>query len=219
MAGRFSGPSGLGLALGLLALTWAVPTWAKTPWEELFGPGKPTVWGDPAGRFTIDLPLGWEAETQGAGQPVHITKRHPDYGITGWVTVVNRTLPPGTALRHFETHVDRETRDRSPGYELVERSVREGPGRRAVWRYFLYRERGNAELMREAVQVLTLSGERAFIITLRTPYGQRAPFWEDFKVMMEGFHGRAPGEESWDKPKKRRKIREGEMIHPDAIGY
>jgi hypothetical protein len=210
-------PFGWALLLGLVL--GADGAAAKTPWEELFGPGKPRIWSDPEGRFQLDLPIGWEAEAPGNGAPVRIHKKHPDYGTTALVTVAHRRLPPGTALRHLESHVAKETAARSPGYELLDRSVREGPGRRAVWRYFRYRHRGNVELMREVVQVLTLAGERAFIITLTTPYGARGPFWEDFETMMDGFSGRAPGQESWDQPEERRRIRAGEMIHPDAIGY
>lgn len=202
-----------------LLLGIALSAQAKTPWEELMGPGKPDIWSDPEGRFVIDLPLGWKAEAPGGGAPVRIWKRQNNTMVMAHVTVEHRQLPPGTLLRHFESHVEAETKKVAPGYELLDRSVREGPGRKAIWRYFSYRARGNAELTHEVVQVLTLTGERAFVITLETGYGARAYFWEDFETMMAGFAGRAPGEENWEQPEKRRKIKAGEMIHPDAIGY
>ena len=206
-------------ALTAFAVLLAAPaTFAGNPWEELMGPGKGRVWNDPQGRFYLDLPVGWEAKPDGTTPVVNIWKNHPDNGLVAHVSVEMRTVPPGVKTAHYALQVDTEMK-RMPGYRLIERDAMTVGGERARRTLFTYRERSNAELVNEVVQIVFLDGERAFIVTLQTAYGARGAFWEDFEKMMKSFTGRAPGEEGRAAPKERRRVKAGEMINPDAVGY
>jgi hypothetical protein len=48
--------------------------------------------------------------------------------------------------------------------------------------------------------------------------GTRGVFWEDVEKMLKSFSGRAPGDDS-PMPKQRKRIRAGEMVNPDGVGY
>lgn len=192
---------------------------AGNPWEELMGPGKARLWTDPEGRFFLDLPVGWTAEARrGETGIVDFTKLHPDNGYAAHVTVEIRTVPPDVKTAHFADRVEDETRRQAPGYRLLERDRAQISGISAVRTYFTFRELQNAELTNEGVQLVLVNGERAFIITFVAAAGTRGVFWEDFEKMVKGFGARAPGDES-PMPKQRKKVRAGEMVNPDAVGY
>jgi hypothetical protein len=193
---------------------------AKTPWEQLMG-RKPKIWHDPKGRFSLDLPVGWEAFPDASESAVRFVRPHPDTGLAAEVQVEMRALPPGVKAVHFDARVQAQNRERAPGYVVRDRVKTTVSGVPAVQTLFTYRARGNAELAREVVQTVLVAGERGFVITLETIEGTRRVFWEEFELMVEGFSaGRGGARASSDRTReKRRRIRAGEMINPDAVGY
>lgn len=204
-------------AAALLAL--ASPAAAKNPWEELMG-RKPHVWTDPEGRFYLDLPVGWQAKPREGAPVVDIWKNHPDYGYTAHVTVQMRTVPPGVNVKHFALRVHEDTQKAAPGYQPLDgEQMKKVTGVPAVYRHFVYRERGNAELVNEVKQYVFIVGERAYVVTMEHAYGVANVFAEDFDLMIQGFVGRTPGQDHLRTPKKRKRIRAGEMVNPDAIKY
>lgn len=208
------------LVLAGLALTVAPRSAsAGNPWEELMGPGKPRLWNDPEGRFSIDLPVGWTAAPRrGAPNVVDFIKQHPDFGYTARVTVEMRTLPPGVKTAHFAVKVQDETKRAARAFRLIEADKIEVSGVTAHRTYFTFHELSNVELANEAVQLALLAGERGFIITFVCASGAREVFWEDFEKMVRGFAGRGPGE-SGPMPKERKRLRAGEMVNPDGVQY
>jgi hypothetical protein len=209
------------LAFGALAVLLApAAAFAGNPWEELMGPGKPIIWNDPGARFYLDLPVGWTGEPrQGAEHIVDFWKTHPDSGYVGHVTVEMRNLPPGVKGAHFSSRIEDEVKKTAPQYRLLERGRVPISGVNGHRTYFTFQERNNAELMNEAVQVVFLIGERAFIVTFVCAAGTRGVFWEDYEKMIRGFVGRAPGDESAGTPKQRKRVKAGEMVNPDALPY
>ncbi|MCK6551243.1 hypothetical protein L6R52_35740 [Myxococcota bacterium] len=208
------------LVLASLALA-ALPRAASAgnPWEELMGPGKPRLWNDPEGRFSIDLPVGWTAGARrGMPNVVDFIKEHPDHGYTARVSVEMRTLPPGVKTAHFAVKVQDETKRAARAFRLLEADKVEVSGVTAHRTYFTFHELSNAELSNEAVQLAFLVGERGFVITFVCAAGARGVFWEDFEKMLRGFSGRGPGE-TRPMPKERKRIRAGEMVNPDAVQY
>jgi hypothetical protein len=207
------------LALGLVLLAPATAL-AGNPWEELMGPGKPIIWNDPGARFYLDLPVGWTAEPRrGEEHVVDFFKQHPDYGHTSRVTVEMRTVPPGVKPAHFAARMLEEVKKQAPRFTMLEADKIPISGVTGHRSYFTYQERGNVELTNEAVQIVFLIAERAFIITFLCPYGTRSIFWEDFEKMVKNFVGRGPGEETLTTPQKRKRVKAGEMVNPDAIPY
>ena len=135
------------------------------------------------------------------------------------MTVEMSAVPPDVSLRHFASRVERTVRRAAPGYRVLEEDELRVSGRRALRRFFLYRDKNNAGRYREVVQIVTVLPERAFTITLETAYGTRGLFAEEFDKMVRGFRGRSPSEDGLPMPKPRRRIKSGEMINPDAIRY
>ena len=189
------------------------------PWEELMG-RKPNLWTDPQARFYLDLPVGWTA-TEREGLPVvDFWKTHPDHGFVAHMTVEMRTLPPNVNVRHFALQVTKDVQAATKLYrQLDERSIKIS-GTKGVVTEFTHREQGNAQLVNEVKQVVFIMGERAFIIMMENAAGTRPVFQEDFDIMLKGFVGRAPGQETVPaEAGKRKKVRSGEMINPDAVKY
>lgn len=209
------------LLLAGLLLASATPRFADAanPWEELMG-RKPRTWSDPKGRFSIDLPVGWAAKVQDGAPVVDFWKRHPDHGAVAHVTVMMKTVPPNVNVRHVALHVEKDVKKTARGFQVLERERLSMSGRDAVRTHFTYRELGNAQLVNEVDQYVVVLGERAFVLTFEHAFGARPIFTEDFGHMVKGFAGRAPGEEGvFGKKKKRRRVRAGEMINPDAVRY
>lgn len=189
------------------------------PWEDLMGEGKPQIWTDPKSRFYLDLPVGWKAKPNPDYPVVDFWKQHPDYGHTARVSVEMRTLPPNVNTRHFALSHINDIKKRAPQFRMIKESRLRVSGVPAVRMHFTFQERNNVALVNEVTQVILIVGERAFIITLQTAFGAREIFLEDFKKMVKGFTGRAPGEESRPTPRQRKRVKSGEMVNPDAVGY
>jgi hypothetical protein len=189
------------------------------PWEELMG-RKPNLWTDPQARFHLDLPVGWTG-TERSGLPVvDFWKTHPDNGFVAHMTVEMRMLPPNVNVRHFALQVTQDVKSATKFYrQLGERSI-DISGTKGVAIDFSHREQGNAQLVNEVTQVVFIVGERAFILMMENAAGARPVFQEDFDIMLKGFVGRAPGQETLPvEAGKRKKVRAGEMINPDAVKY
>ncbi len=189
------------------------------PWEELMG-RKPNLWTDPKARFHLDLPVGWTG-TEREGVPVvDFWKTHEDSGYVAHMTVEMRSLPPNVSVRHFALQVTKDVQAGTKFYRLLGEKNISISGTKGVLTDFTHREQGNAQLVNEVTQVVFISGERAFIIMMENAAGARPVFQEDFDLMLKGFVGRAPGQETLpSEPGKRKKVRAGEMINPDAIKY
>jgi hypothetical protein len=207
------------LAALALALAYTPPAQAGNPWEELMG-RKPRVWTDPEGRFSLDLPLGWKADTSEPAVP-KFSRVDEDSGLAAGVAVEVRTVPAGVKLGHFVSRVEEEVRGAVRNVTILEQDKLEISGTQGVRRLMTYQEKGHAEMRHEVVQVYFIVAERAFIVTLETAVGGRGRFWEEFNVMMRGMSAAAPGEEI--RPPRpgepRKKVRAGEMINPDAAPY
>jgi hypothetical protein len=207
-----------------LALLLSAPLTASAgnPWEELMGPDKGQTWSDPDGRFSLGLPINWKATPRKGTDLVDITKFNPDYGQGAHVTVETRALPPGVKAAHLAHRLEQEIRRSAMNYRKLGEDKVEVAGGTARRVHFTYQEHGNAELTNEAVQVLIMSGEKAWIITMLTAAGARSLFWEDFERMVKTF---APEGEGLSLPPSRRtregrrKLRAGEMVNPDALKY
>ncbi|MCA9554212.1 MAG: hypothetical protein KC933_29525 [Myxococcales bacterium] len=209
------------LVLGTLALDAGSPAWAKNPWEELMG-RKPRTWADPQGRFSIDLPLGWQAQVNPEQPVVDFWKRHPDHGAVAHASVQMKSVPPGVKVAHYALHVNQDVKKSAPNYRVLAEQRLDLSGVPAVRTVFTYNERGNAALVNEVDQFVLVRGERAFVLTFEYAAGARPIFEEDFAYMAHGFAANAPGEEGVvgsGGGKSRRKIREGEMINPDVLRY
>ncbi|MFO0724929.1 MAG: hypothetical protein U1E65_14205 [Myxococcota bacterium] len=209
----------LSFSLALTAAALPVAARAGNPWEELMG-RKPKLWSDPAGRFTIDLPMGWAVETK-EGSIISFLKTASDTNIHARVSVEMRTVPPNTRLAHFASRVMEEIEGVARNLKVIDEDKVEISGTSGIRRLFRHQERGHAELTDEVVQVIFLAGERGFVVTLEMPAGARELFWEDFEMMTKGFSASGPGEEI--RPAKagegRKKVRAGEMINPDVAPY
>ncbi len=205
------------LALALLAVPAAA--FAGNPWEELMG-RKPNTWADPKARFSIDLPVGWTAAERAGVPVVDFWKTHPDNGYVAHVTVEMRNLPPNVNVRHFALSVTNDVKAATKLYKPIGESRIAISGTHGIRTDFAHRERGNAQLVNEVTQVVFIVGERGFVLMMENAAGTRPAFQDDFDIMLKGFVGRAPGQEILPvDAKKRRKVRAGEMINPDAIKY
>ncbi|MEO1234367.1 MAG: hypothetical protein AAFZ18_36295 [Myxococcota bacterium] len=204
----------------LAALLVSPEAAAETPWEQLFG-RKPNAWHDPAGRFSLDLPLGWKAHPGEATAPVSFVRtRAEDRAILGQVEVEIRPLPPDVAPKHLDSHVQSKNKKAAPGYAVLGRQSVKVGGHDGVRTHFRYRALGNVQLSREVVQTVFVAGERGYVVTLETPAGGRGRVWPEFELMMKGFSiGAAPVTNPTRRAGGRRKVRAGEMINPDAVGY
>ena len=209
---------GLTLALGLLGVATSTAAWAANPWEQLMG-RKPEVWSDPGGRFSTDLPVGWKAEAKETDPVVRFVRVHPGTGLTAQIEVQMRPLPNDVRATHLDAHVQGENRSQAPGYKVLERKKVSVAGTQGVQTYFSYRARNNADLGREVVQTVFVLGERGYILTLETLAGARPLFWEEFELILKGFSVRGSAQEPRTSSNRRRRIRAGEMINPDAVGY
>jgi hypothetical protein len=190
------------------------------PWEDLMG-HKPNLWTDPQARFYLDLPIGWTSAEREGVPVVDFWKTHPDHGFVAHVTVEMRALPPNVAVKHFALSVTKDVQGATKFYKKVGERAIGISGTRGLVTEFTHREMGNATLINEVTQVVFIMGERAFIIMMENASGTRPVFQEDFDVMLKGFVGRAPGQETvpTTEPGKRKKVKSGEMINPDAIKY
>jgi hypothetical protein len=206
-------------AAALLVLLHSAPAFAGNPWEELMG-RKPNLWTDPQARFQLDLPIGWTAKERDGLPVVDFWKKHPDHGFVAHVTVEMRSLPPNVNVRHFALQVTSDVKAATKLYRPTGERTIEISGTKGIATEFSHREMGNAQLVNEVTQVVFIVGERAFIIMMENAAGARPVFQEDFDVMLKGFVGRAPGQETFPaQAGKRKKVRAGEMINPDAIKY
>ena len=202
-------------------ITLSPLAYSANPWEELMGPGKPRLWSDPEGRFYLNLPLGWKPKPRPDVPMVDFWKQHADHGYVAHLTVEMRSVPPKVRVGHFALRIDEEVRRAAPGYQPLARRkrVRVG-GVPAVRSHFIYRERGNAEMINEVEQYIFITGERAFILTFEHARGVRGAFQEDIDKIVKDFVGRSPGEDSLATPRgPRRRVKAGEMINPDAVKY
>ena len=189
------------------------------PWEELMG-RKPNLWTDPQARFHLDLPVGWTGSERQGLPVVDFWKTHPDHGFVAHVTVEMRMLPPNVNVRHFALQVSKDVQAATKFYKPLGEKQVGISGTKGVLTEFTHREMGNATLVNEVTQVVFIVGERAFIIMMENAAGTRPVFQEDFDIMLKGFVGRAPGQETVPtEAGKRKKVRSGEMINPDAIKY
>ncbi len=198
-------------------LAYASTAHAGNPWDELMGTGKPKMFNDPEGRFSIGLPIGWKAVNQ--GEITTFSKSNSDLGATAVVNVEMRPVPPKVRLSHFVHRVTQETVAAAPNYQVLSKDKTTVSGAPAQRVHFRYQERGNAQLANEAVQVIFITGERAWVITFLTALGARSIFWEDFGQMVKYFTARGATEPVVRKRKRRRKLKAGEMVNPDMIKY
>ena len=204
------------ITLLLAVVFFSPPVSAKNPWEELMG-RKPRLWRDKQGRFSLDLPVGWTPQTS-AESPVVYFHRSKRQQAT--VSVDVRNLPAGVRATHLNAHIQDENKSHAKGYKLVEQQVHTVGGTKAVQSIITYRALGSVRHYREIVQNVLVVGERGFVITLEMPLGTRGIFWEEFELMLKGFSvGRESIVRQPRSRKSRRRVRAGEMINPDAIGY
>ena len=195
---------------------------AKTPWEELMG-RKPKLWHDPEGRFQIDLPVGWEAEKEPEGRFLRFVRVQQQTGLIAELQVEIRSLPPDVRASHLDAHVQRNNETIAPGYKVHDRRKLKVSGTEAIQTLFTYRARGNAQMGREVVQTVFVVGDDGYILTFETLLGGREGFRDELEIMFEGFTVNGvvapstPRRASTAAP--RRKVRAGEMINPDAVGY
>ncbi len=204
----------LGFLLGALALPSAAS--AANPWEDLMG-HKPRTWTDPGGRFFIDLPLGWTSRGDGDSQVVEFFKQAN--GAAARVTVTIKPVPPKVKVRHFALHVEKDIKRTAKGYRVLQRNKVQLSGHPAIRTHFTYRELGNVQLINEIEQYVVIIGERAFVLSFAHAAGARPIFAEDFAFMVKGFGGKGPGQERRSTGKKRRRVRSGEMVNPNAVRY
>ncbi|MBI2373166.1 MAG: hypothetical protein HYV07_04130 [Deltaproteobacteria bacterium] len=208
-----------GLALSLILA--APPVLAGNPWEELMG-RKPQMWSDPEGRFAVDLPQGWKATSKNrAPNIVEFFKTESEHGLTAKVSMEIRTVPKGVKLAHFVQRVNEESNRAVRELRIVETDQLEVSGTQARRQLVTYQLFGHTELRAEAVQVIMVGEERAYVFTLETPFGARGLFWEDFEIMVKGLSLSGTGapamRTSPDAPRK--KLRAGEMVNPDELKY
>jgi len=208
-----------GLGAIFIATFLPAAAWAGNPWEELMGPEKAKMWSDPEGRFSIALPVNWNAyPRKGDSSFVDFVKRDADYGHEALVTVQLRNVPPEVKLSHLALRVTQEMRGASPNFQQLSSEKIEVAGVPAQRTHFTYQQAGNAQLTREVVQVVLLAGEQAWVITLHTAFGVRGLFQEDFDKMIDGFNPLGAGPAATPDGKRRR-LRAGEMVNPEAIKY
>ena len=208
------------LALTLALILPASSALAGNPWEELMGKDQGKTWTDPDGRFSLKKPVNWTATPRkGAPQFVDFEKTHPDYGHSARLTVELRYLPPKVRLSHFALRVERDIKKKARNYRPLAREKTKLDGKPAIRTHFTYQVLGNAQLTNEVKQIIAISGERAWIITLETAAGVQGIFDEDYRRMIRTFSAMAPGEITTRRGKKRRRIRAGEMVNPDMIKY
>lgn len=208
-------------ALALLMLPVAAGA-QSNPWESTFG-RKPKIWTDPDGRFSLDLPPGWNpVKTKDpAPNPVMITCAREDSGQRAVLSVEMRMLPPGTRLAHFAQRVDEEVRGVARQYRPIDQDKIEVSGVTAQRKLFSYQQMAHAEMLAEVTQVMFIIGERGFVITLETGFGARLGFWEDFELITKSFSGAAPGEETRavSPGGTRKSLGPGQMLNPDVAKY
>lgn len=206
------------ILFGALVAALALPSAAQAanPWEDLMG-HKPRTWTDPGGRFFIDLPLGWTSRGDGSSPVVEFFKQAN--GAAARVTVTMKSVPPKVKARHFALHVEKDVKSSAKGYRVLQRNKVQLSGHTAIRTHFTYRELGNVQLINEVEQYVVIIGERAFVLSFAHAAGARQIFGEDFAFMVKGFGGRGPGEERRKTGKKRRKVRSGEMVNPNAVRY
>ncbi|MBI4821137.1 MAG: hypothetical protein HY791_33060 [Deltaproteobacteria bacterium] len=208
-------------SLLLLLLLVAPSAFAGNPWEELMG-RKPQMWSDPQGRFVIDLPQGWKDEPKSSvANTVDFWRTDAEHGVTARVSVEVRVVPKGVKLSHFVERVNEDGRKSVREHRILQQDQIQVSGVAARRQLVTYQVLGHTEIVNEAVQVILVGDERAYVITLVSPAGTRGLFWEEFELMTKGFS--AGGSESSavrtspDQPRK--KLRAGEMVNPDALKY
>lgn len=203
-----------------LAVMFTIPVssaFGATPWEQLMG-RKPRTWTAERGNFSLDLPVGWHAVEE-EEVPVRFHRTDEGSGIPATVQVEVRPLPGTVKSKHFHNHILAETRKKARGFRRLDHEMRNVDGQDGHQTFFRYRVYGNTELSRDVVQTTYVTEDVGVIITFETVAGAKARFWEEVSLMLDGFHLGQAGGPSVDTKTGRRRVRAGEMIHPDAVRY
>ena len=208
-------------ALALLSLVIAPNAFAQTTWQEIVMGDLPTKrYSDPRGRFSTEIVTDWRAEVNKQNpQITDFLKTNSQTGIRAHATVEVRNIPNGTKLKHFVNRNLENIEAKAPRFRMIGRKKIVLGGRRAYRVIFGYQNKNNAEQKNEVTQIYLLSGEKGYILSLETALGAGRYFAYDFKKMSEGFSVGGFTEAPTTPGRARKRIRAGEMIDPDAIGY
>lgn len=191
------------------------------PWQEMFtGRGKPVHWDDPEGRFRLDLPRGWK------GPPIDDEDAPPigasvqfyrSEGAPAVLLVDMRNLPEGAALPHFSAQIEAEAKRAAPGYKQLSLKHKRVSGLRAIRRRFVYRDRNNAQLMKDVTQYVLLHEHRGYVLSFVCALGQRPALKKELELLIEGFSlgGAAPQ----TGPGGRIRLKAGEVVNPKGLRY
>lgn len=201
------------------ALAMSAEAEAKSPWEELMGTGTPRLWTDPAGRFALDLPVGWTAQKTHENTVVRFEMRPSEHGLVARATIQVLSVPSGIELSHFAVRVADEMKRSTYRYRPIAREMRSISGQPAVLHRFTHQERGHTALSNEVQQAIFIVKERAFVVTIEAPAGSRPAFQEDIDKMLANFVGYAPGDEARARAKMPKRVNAGRLVDPDSIRY
>lgn len=191
---------------------------AGNPWEELMGPGKGNIWSEPNGRFSVNLPVNWKHVQSNNKGVVQFSKHHKDHGQKAFLTVEMTPLPPGVRLSHFNLKTERELKKTTRNLRKGETSKITVSGQPARKTTYAFQERGHALRTNYALRVTLVDGERGWTLTFLTAYGAQGIFMEEIEKMISSFTA-GTSRQPVRRPKKRRKLRAGEMVNPNLLKY
>lgn len=190
------------------------------PWQELFtGKQKPTRWDDPAGRFGIDLPRGWQGPSLEEDAPPvgPVVQFMRTLGSPAALLVDTRNLPPRATLVHFASQIEAEAERSAPGYRRVWQKRTRVGGLPAIERRFTYRDRNNAQLMKDVTQLVLIQDHRGFVLSFICPLGQYPALATELKLLKGGFSlGGAPAQVG---PEGRIRLKAGQVVNPKSLRY
>ena len=137
---------------------------------------------DPASRFTIEFPLGWQVHTSRGGRPA-IAGTGPGNGaaVRPTVNVDVETLPSPQSSEAFAQRALQAMRTMYREFTVVQQGPTQIVSLPAYFRYYTWRT--PADVVLYQVQVYLSLGTRAFVIT-GTTRNAPEPLQKDFPVIV-----------------------------------
>lgn len=154
--------------------------------------GQGSLYSDPQGRFSFNLPAGWKAGTPyDSSQAAYFTYSAPQ-GIIGELIVVLEELPFNATIDQYVTAAEENGFSQLPGYKASTQLPSTVNGLPAIKKNFTFNSQANDLLQGEAY--MFISGKTAYTLLLDVLPNNFSQLEPDFAQMMVNFsvQGGAP---------------------------
>jgi hypothetical protein len=154
--------------------------------------GQGSLYSDPQGRFSFNLPAGWKADTPyGPSQAAYFTYSAPQ-GIIGELIIVLEELPFNATIDQYVAAAEENGFSKLPGYKASTQLPSTVSGLPAIKKNFTFNSQANNPLQGEAY--MFISGKTAYTLLLDVLPNNFSQLEPGFAQMMVNFsvQGGAP---------------------------